>query len=261
MNTLNTFSNVFQHNFEIIKAVTPELIDEAHKLRYQVYCEEKGYEDASCYPDRREFDEYDTRSIHCLIRHRFSGIYIGVARLVLPRFSDVDQPLPIEQHCQVNLAESHPHLAMLPRESIGEASRFSVSRVYRRRVAEQGLIWGVCKEGESFNSDFLPSFNRRHMPMITLGLIAGLFQMCTDHGIQYCYAAMEPTLLRLLKGFGINFQPLGMPVEYHGMRVPSIFRVNEMYQAMQQRPELRDIIGSDEHPHQSLSSFNEAVAV
>ncbi len=258
---MNTFSNIFQHNFEIIRAESPQLIDEAYKLRYQVYCDEKGYEDASSFPDRREFDEYDVRSIHCLIRHRATGVYIGVARLVLPEISDVGQQLPIEKYCEVNLSESHPHLASLPRETLGEASRFSVSRVYRRQVAEQGLAWSDCKEGESYNSDFHPRFNRSHMPLITLGLIAGLFQMCKDHGVRYCYAAMEPTLLRLLKGFGINFQPLGMPVEYHGKRVPSIFRVSEMANAMLQRPELRDIINTSASYQEPLSRYKYVVAL
>ena len=259
---MNTFSNVFQQNFEIVKAVTPLLIDEAYRLRYQVYCEEKGYEDASRFPDQREYDAYDSHSVHCLVRHRFSGVYIGVARLVLPHPRKTGQLLPIEQHCQLNLAETHPHFAALPRQSLGEASRFSVSRVFRRRVTEEGLIWGISRESDSFNADFYPGLNRRHLPMISLGLIGGLFQMCVDHGIDYCYAAMEPALLRLLKGFGLNFQPLGMPVEYHGMRVPAIFPVNEMHQVMRQRPELRDILlAADRDSPQPQHYFKRAASL
>ena len=236
------YSSLFQQNFEIVKAVTPELIDEAYKLRYQVYCEEKGYEDASQCPDRREYDEYDSRSMHSLIRHRDSGIYIGVVRLILPQCSTDDMPLPVEKFCKLNLAESHPHLASLPKQSIGEISRFSVSKVFRRRIAEQGLVWGIPREDECYNSGIVASLNRRHLPLITMGLIAGAFDMCTEHNIDYCYAAMEPTLLRLLKGIGINFQPLSMPVEYHGRRVPSFFPVNDLKKVMQQRTELQDMV-------------------
>jgi len=215
---------LFHQNFEIVRADTPELVDIAHQLRYQVYCQEKGFEEAGRFPDRRESDDYDRRAIHSLIRHRSSDIYIGVVRLVLPEVDGADQPLPMEQHCELDLAESHPHLAQLPHHTIGEIYRFSVSKVYRRRAAEEGLIWGVCREGESNYTQF----NRRHLPIITLGLIAASFRMCVEHQIHYCYAAMEPTLLRLLRGLGVSFQALGMPVEYHGKRVPAFYSVREM---------------------------------
>lgn len=239
---MNKSSTLFHRNFEIVQANTPQLIDEAHQLRYQVYCAEKGYEDAERYPDQREYDEYDSRALHSLIRHRQSGMFIGVVRLVLPQFRGADEPLPIEQHCRLELEKSHPHLAALPRQAIGEISRFSVSKVYRRRVAEQGLIWGVCRDGEPDNTHFHPHFNRRHLPLITLGLIAAAFRMCKEHNIHYCYAAMEPTLLRLLQRIGISFQPLGMPVDYHGMRVPAYYPVSEMMpKVLRTHPELRDI--------------------
>ncbi|HHJ80825.1 MAG TPA: PEP-CTERM/exosortase system-associated acyltransferase, partial [Candidatus Tenderia electrophaga] len=149
---MNMYSSLFQQNFEIVKAVTPELIDEAYKLRYQVYCEEKGYEDAGRCPDQREYDDYDCRSMHSLIKHKASGIYIGVVRLILPQCSSEGMPLPVEKFCNLNLSESHPHLASLAKQSIGEISRFSVSKVFRRRIAEQGLVWGIPREDECYNS-------------------------------------------------------------------------------------------------------------
>ena len=98
-----------------------------------------------------------------------------------------------------------------------------------------------------YNANFFPGHERRHLPMITLGLIASIFRMATEHGLEYCYAAMEPTLLRLLKRFGINFQALSMPVEYHGMRVPSIFPVKDIFKAMQNHTELREIVLEHRH--------------
>lgn len=258
---MNMYSSLFQQNFEIVKAVTPELIDEAYKLRYQVYCEEKGYEDAGRCPDRREYDDYDSRSMHSLIRHRVSGIYIGVVRLILPQCSSEGMLLPVEKFCNLNLSESHPRLASLPKQSIGEISRFSVSKVFRRRIAEQGLVWGIPREDECYNSDITVSFNRRHLPLITMGLIAATYEMCTEHNIDYCYAAMEPTLLRLLKGIGINFQPLSMPVEYHGRRVPAFFPVNDLQKVMQKRSELLGIVNENTHAYQGQGDYKQFAVV
>lgn len=252
---MNISTRLFHQNFEIVRADTPELIDAAYRLRYQVYCDEKGYEDGGRYADRCERDEFDHRAVHSLVRHHASGLFIGVVRLVLPQCNGVAAPLPVEQHCQLDLETSHPRLAALPRATIGEISRFSVSKVYRRRVAEQGLIWGVCRDGEPGERVCHPRFDRRHLPLITLGLIAASFRMCEEHGVAHCYAAMEPTLLRLLQGTGIHFQPLGMPVEYRGMRVPAYYPVAElMPRVLRSIPELYGIyMGPDAAGHRLMA--------
>ncbi len=239
----------FLQNFEIVSANTPMLIDEAYKLRYQVYCEEKGYEDAAAYPDGREYDEYDRRSVHSLICHRDSGIYVGVVRLILPECGGAYASLPMERHCQLDLAKTHPQLAAAPRSQVGEISRFSVSKVFRRRLVEEGLIYGVSGDGREVH----PNFDRRLLPHITLGLIAAFIRMCATHGIYYCYAVMESTLLRFLGRFGIQFSTLGETVDYHGLRVPAVITAGNLENIRRTRADLWQLIGGD-----ALSSFNSA---
>lgn len=235
-----TINGSFLQNFEIVSADTPALIDEAHKLRYQVYCEEKGFEDPARYPDGREYDEYDARSVHSLIRHRDSGIYVGVVRLVLPERGNPHALLPMEQHCHLNLAKTHPLLAALPRDAVGEISRFSVSKMFRRRIAEEGLIYGV-----SGNDGVHPCFDRRLLPHITLGLIAAFIRMCAQHNVHYCYAVMEPTLLRFLSRFGIQFSTLGEAVDYRGLRVPAFITAGNLENVRRTRADLWELIGGE----------------
>lgn len=236
-----TVNSSFLQHFEIVTADTPALIDEAHKLRYQVYCEEKGFEDAACYPDGREHDEYDSRSVQSLIRHRHTGIYIGVVRLILPEPGRPEAPLPLERHCGLNLAKSHPLLAALPRQAVGEISRFSVSKTFRRRIAEEGLIYGVSRE----NGEVHHRFDRRLLPYITLGLIAAFIRMCAVHDIRYCYAVMEPTLLRLLNRYGIEFSTLGEAIDYRGVRVPAFITASNLEKVRRTRADLWELIGGD----------------
>ena len=247
MGTVSGINAPFLENFEIISADTPALIDEAHKLRYQVYCEEKGYEDAAAYPDKREYDEYDSRSVHSLIRHCESGIYVGVVRLVLPECGGQYAPLPMERHCLPDVAATHPELAAVPRSRVGEISRFSVSKTFRRRIVEEGLIYGVADECREVH----PHFDRRLLPHITLGLIAAFIRMCAKHGIHYCYAVMEPTLLRFLNRFGIQFATLGKAVDYHGLRVPAVITAGNLDNVRRYRADLWELIGDD-----ALALFN-----
>ncbi len=234
----------FYKCFEVVSANTPELIDEAYKLRYQVYCEEKGFEDAEQFPDGREFDEYDRRAAHSLIRHRESGVFVGVVRLVLPDSSDSGELLPAEQYCPLS---SHPELAKLPRHLVAEVSRFSVSKTFRRRIAEIDSISGIYQDEVADSTRVHPRFDRRLLPHVTVGLIAALVRMCREHGIHYCYSVMEPTLLKLLGRFGIHFQSVGEPVDCRGLRVPSFFAGDDLQAMMHKRPDIWSLLGADAH--------------
>src|SRR6185312_7020962 len=70
-----------QQEVSVELADTPELVREAHRLRYQVYCLERGYKLDG---EGLEIDEYDTRAHHVVLCHRRSGEVLGTARLVLP---------------------------------------------------------------------------------------------------------------------------------------------------------------------------------
>ncbi len=234
----------FYKCFEVVSANTPELIDEAYKLRYQVYCEEKGFEDAEQFPDGREFDEYDRRAAHSLIRHRESGVFVGVVRLVLPDSSDSGELLPAEQYCPLN---SHPELAEIPRHSVAEISRFSVSKTFRRRIAETDSISGIYQDEAANSTTVHPRFDRRLLPHVTVGLIVALVRMSREHSIHYCYSVMEPTLIKLLGRFGLHFQSVGQPVDCRGLRVPSLFNLGDLPAMMHKRPDIWALLGDDGH--------------
>src|SRR4051812_49801057 len=74
----------FNLYFETALADTPALLDEAHAIRFHVYCLETGFEDASAFPDGLERDAFDIHSVHGMLIHRPSGQAMGTVRLVLP---------------------------------------------------------------------------------------------------------------------------------------------------------------------------------
>ena len=88
----------FTKYFEILQADTPALLEEAFRLRYQVYCREgllPGF-DPLDYPDGLERDiyDYEHRSVHCLLRHRPTGSNAGTVRLVLADPVRPDSAIP-----------------------------------------------------------------------------------------------------------------------------------------------------------------------
>ena len=89
-----------RHNiyFETCLANTPALAETAYRIRYQVYCVERGFESAQEHATGLETDAYDNRSLAGLLIHRPSGDAMGTVRLVLPDFS-APGVFPVEANC------------------------------------------------------------------------------------------------------------------------------------------------------------------
>lgn len=195
----------FNSNFEIVYANTSHLLYEAHSLRHQIYCWERGLEEPT--PNGTERDQYDKRSQHCLIRHRDSDEFVGVVRLIMPNSQDLTERFPVEDHCQkaVNWSSINPKLPS--RRRLGEVSRFSLSRNLER-LAEG-------HEGTTLSRSRL-----QHNTLV--GLIAAVIGLTCQSGITHFYAMMEPALVKLLARFGVPCHSIGQVVEYRGQRVPTL---------------------------------------
>jgi N-acyl amino acid synthase of PEP-CTERM/exosortase system len=202
-------SDAYYRWFEVIPANTPALREKAYRLRYQVYCCENQYEAPDEHPEQLETDDFDCRSMHSLIIDRTGGAAIGTVRLILAEPESREASLPIQQICH------HPLPIELPRSRAAEISRFAVSKKMRKMA--DGTLPKDMK------------------CLVVVGLMRAIVQMCLEHGITDCFAVMEPSLLRLLCRFGMYFAPLGLPVEYHGVRQPCHANVAKMLDAIGQK--------------------------
>jgi N-acyl-L-homoserine lactone synthetase len=170
----------------VLVADTPELISEVFRLRYQVYCVEKGYEPGY---NGMESDEFDSDARHVLLIHRASGEPVGTVRIVPPSPQSGLHGLPMTAVCPPSVMRN------LPPRTTGEISRFALSK--QRRMS--------CRAGS----------------MVRLGLMQGIVRLSSELGLTDWCAIMEPMLLRLLRMNAIHFAPLGPLVEHHGLRQPS----------------------------------------
>jgi N-acyl amino acid synthase of PEP-CTERM/exosortase system len=216
--------------FSVLSADTPERLDAAYRLRYQVYCIEQQFEDRRRCPDERETDDDDDRSVHTLLLHRRSGVAAGTARVILPS-PGAARPLPIERLLRP------PELAMfqrLPLHRIAEVSRFAVSKEFRRRQAELRYVDAGFPD-PPLHPD---AVERRLMPHITLGLIRGILGICLEHRVTLLAAVMEPALVRILSRLGLDFELVGPLVQYHGLRQPCIASIAELIRRERDRSSL-----------------------
>lgn len=205
----SSLSEIYHRFFDVMAADDEDLLDEALRLRYQVYCVEHAFENPLEHPNGREIDRYDTHSVHSVLIHKPTQAVVGTVRLILPS----DEPLPITEVCHDVALHSG---TVFPNAKTAEISRFAISKTFRRRAEDQRGIDASLVDDTTIAD---PS-NRRVIPHMALGLMKAVMQMSVCHGVTHLCAVMDPALLRLLSRFGIHFEPLGAAVSYHGTRQP-----------------------------------------
>ncbi|SDH66985.1 PEP-CTERM/exosortase system-associated acyltransferase [Nitrosomonas sp. Nm132] len=209
---MNDITTAFHEYFEIIIADTPALLKKVFNLRYRILCVDNKYPDidASSYPDELESDEYDSSSLHLLLRHKPSNTFVGTTRLILSNPLDINQKFPVELHTQFYPAYTNMNVQ---RRSAVEISRFVILRNFFRRKDDFHFVVGKISK----HSD---ESGRRRFPHPMLGLAIGIIQICAKYDIYHLFSAMDPALNRLFGFYGMQFEPIGPLVNYHGQRRP-----------------------------------------
>ncbi len=205
------------HSFTGIPADTPALLHAAHRLRYQVFCVENMIFDSADNPGGVECDAYDNHSAQALLLHRPTQAILGTVRLVLHKASETEGSLPFHKVCR------DPRLrdpAFLPLATTAEVGRFAISKEFRLLPSQYDRAYRMQRRDDEFD---------RLMPHMTLALINAALQMCVEHHVRHVCAVMEPRLLRLLARLGFHFEPLGPPVEYHGVRQPCFAELGALF--------------------------------
>jgi N-acyl amino acid synthase of PEP-CTERM/exosortase system len=206
-----SFYDDYNNTFDILRADTPELLNEVHKLRYQVYCVEHEWVNASSFPDHLEQDVYDEHSVHSLLVHKRSGMAYGSVRIVIPDKSLPEEDwFPLQKLCEIDSLNDTNYI-----QHAGEVSRFCISKEMRKRVGDtiHANVYITNQEEAAMH---------RVIPYGPLGLIRAVFEMSIENNLTSTFATMEPTLIRLLHMLGLDFIKKGPLVENHGMRQPLI---------------------------------------
>src|SRR4051812_8215521 len=179
-------------------ARTPEQVLEAKTLRYKVYCEERGFEPGE---GGIEQDEYDDNAHHVLIRSRATGEVYGTVRVVLSKRDEGGLGFPMQRVCDDYV------LAPLPAVATGEVSRFALKRDRAGISPAAAALMRLC-------------------------LLQGAIQISGEEGLTHWCAIMEKTLLRLLRSTSMYFLPVGPTIEYHGVRQPAIWPLEDGLERM-----------------------------
>jgi len=226
----NNIIDHFNEYFEMVPGISDELKNEVYKLRYQVYCIETGFLNTQDYPDGLEFDDFDQRSIHYLIRHRKSGVYVASTRLILPDVNNPEKLFPLEQLCKI---DNDAVMQSIDKKHLGEVSRFCVSKAFKKRKNEANTIAPIVSDQQDY---FTPN-ERRTFPHLSLALIACCIKASYENDIHYIYVITDSPWIRFVSALGIKLIQIGPLAEgnYYGKRCPAMINITDMLNSVAEK--------------------------
>ncbi len=201
----------FARTFEILIADTDELRARVYRLRHRVFCDELGYELDS--DGTLEADECDAQSIHCLLRHRASGLDTGCVRLVLPLAGGGG--LPFESYGLRYIERKVFDWKQIDSRQCCEISRLAVASNFRRRSGEFNTSDGVIDEDEA---SALDSFMRVRFPYIAVSLYHAAIALVLQRNYGWVFMVVAPRLQRHLQRYGVQIAQISPVFDYCGKR-------------------------------------------
>lgn len=232
----------FERYFSIGFAHSSELLEQAQRVRYDVYCREFHFEQEQNFPGGLEKDQYDEHSLHCLVTHRKTNLPAGCVRLVrIPR-SNPELRLPLEDWCMHSLHHQIYHPDRFPRSSLAEISRLAVHTGFRRRRGEEETPVGSSLVIQDYGA---ATEELRVFPLISIALIAASASMIVLTQRQNLFIMIEAALAVLLRRMGLKFLQVGKTIDYHGRRTAHFITAEQVLQGM--KGTLQDIFDGIHH--------------
>ncbi len=196
--------DLFDRDFETVLADTQAAKRIHHEIRYQVFCEETGFEDRQAFPEHLEADQWDARSVPFLVRAKQTQEWVGTMRLILP-----GQDLPAQQLCMMDRGA----VARIKPFEVAEVSRLCVLSSYRHQRPR------------------LPAPLRQRKPtrerdsQIMLGLLRAAAGYSREQGIRYWYILTTSALARLMSSLHMPLSRVGDGIEHRGERFPYLAHI------------------------------------
>lgn len=220
--------NIYYKLFDVVLADTPELKEEAHRLRYQVFCiENQNYEDPANHPDGLEKDDFDSNAEHALLYYKPLNMAIGTVRVIFNNKDDWRKSFPLQGICDSFYLHNEEYA-----KNSCEFSRFCISRKRRERAKQHvqscKSVFGGGKGLESLSFYEKPLLNIC-VAMAPLGLIRGAFELAMRQNVLNIFGVMEPFFIGRLEQVGLVHEKIGPEIEYHGTRIPFICNILETF--------------------------------
>lgn len=184
-------------SIRVERATSPAQLADHHRLRYQVYCLDRGFEPAELGPDGEERDSFDAHSVH-FVAYDAVGEVCGALRLVYP-------------------VEGFPaaHVTRINEQALAPLSG---------RVVELSRLCLRHPDGHATGELFQGSD-------VMLAMLHAAWRYCRSEGVSHWLCLITPALQRMLNRLQVPFETVGASCKYRGLRKPLMTDINQMMRA------------------------------
>lgn len=214
---------MFDEDFRVCFADTPFGVALHQRIRYQVFCLDRGFEDPSAFSTSRETDAWDDHSAHFIVQNKKSQQWVAATRLVLPK---PGSPLPVD-----TLGAFERDRLEDPGLQVAEISRFCIIR--NRALVE--LESGVEPEPNSLAAWGIGPIGKVQQFEVTVGMIRTLVIFILKRGLQYCVFLVTDAFARLLRKLGLRLTQVGPAMNHRGMRTAYMIDMRETAMLMSKK--------------------------
>jgi N-acyl amino acid synthase of PEP-CTERM/exosortase system len=197
----------------------------AYRIRFEVFCLERGFLRPEDYPGGEECDAYDAHALHFLASH-VSGRPAGTVRLV----PNGPLGLPMLDHCAFESRYRFLTDPASPRgRSYAEISRLAVSPEFRRR-SQDGRYGGPARTSRRPRgaAGYVEPPRREASPAMLAQVFRLVYQESKRRGITHWVVAMEPGLNLMLRRMGFHFTAIGPETDYYGPVRPYLAEISAL---------------------------------
>lgn len=244
-------AKMFDENFRVCFADTPYGVALHQRIRYQVFCLDRGFEDPEAFSAARETDAWDEQSAHFIVQSRETNLWVAATRVVLPGSGCL---LPADA-----IDALHRDRLKDPAAPIAEISRFCI---IRNRPAEAGEVdphegalvavpaWGIGPVGKTERFE------------VTVGMIRTFIVFLLKRNFAYAVMLVTDAFARLLRKLGFVTRQVGPATEHRGVRIAYEIDLRATAILMAKKSSsVRDMFRSSKRAYVRISSIADDPAV
>ena len=232
---------MFDDDFRVCFADTEFGVALHQRIRYQVFCLDRGFEDPGKFSTAEETDAWDDHSAHFIVQNKKTGQWVAATRLVLP---GPDRSLPVD-----SLGAFDRHLLDDPMIPVGEVSRFCIiggrghAAHYDPEDPNSLEAWGIGPIG------------KRQQFEVTLGMIRTLIIFAMKHDSVHCVMLITDAFARLLRTLGVKLRQVGPVKDHRGMRTAYMVNMRDTAISMSKKSsKVRGLFRRSRHAYVRISS-------
>lgn len=174
-----------------------------------------GFVNNGQFPGQQEIDEWDSGAVHFIVRHRYTGHWLGGLRMVWPK----ERIFPFQER-----SATYKRISSVRYKNAVEISRLCMLKEAKRFASRDSAV-DVPEESRKIS--FLRDYGNKNRN-IMWGLYRAAASYSAQRGIKHWYMLSSPALAYFFNKQGFDIQQIGEANNRQSLRLPYCLNVKQV---------------------------------